>query len=183
MSVTEQIARSLKQITKQPGEMYSTVCVVDSVDVTARTCKAIPVDGKAEIFDVRLQANLNMALGIVSIPKEGSHIVVTWLNKEAAYVALTTEIEKVIITCDQAEMILSKDGFSMKSSTSTLRAEVMALSEIINDLIGTLESFELNTTGAPGPTVGVMPGPLASLQQHKAALQQFNQNIQTIIAA
>lgn len=77
-------------------EFYSKTGKVKNIDETERTCDVEPVDGSAEIFGVRLQASIKSNAGVVLIPKDGSFVTVTFMNKDTGYISQTTEVAKVI---------------------------------------------------------------------------------------
>jgi hypothetical protein len=85
----------LKKLHENQDEIYSVLCSVVEVDEGQRTIHAKPLNGSAEIFDVRLQTMLSGVIGIVNFPKVGSDVIVNFISKEVAYVALNSEIEKI----------------------------------------------------------------------------------------
>jgi hypothetical protein len=99
-----EIARAIKDIAKTADEVYSLVARVTAVDESERTCDVQPLNGDAALFRVRLQSELSGALGIVAFPKEGSTVVVTFINKESAYVALCSEVTRIVITIGGLEI-------------------------------------------------------------------------------
>ena len=95
------ISQLIREIVKDPNaEMYSIPAKITAVDETARTCDVEPLNGSAEIFDVRLQAQKDGATGFVMIPKVGSIGIVTFINPATGYLALTTDVDKILIDCD-----------------------------------------------------------------------------------
>jgi hypothetical protein len=79
---------------------YSRICTATEINETTRTLDAVPIDGGATIFNVRMQASESKSIGLVQIPVTDSIIVVTFISKELAYVSLFTEIEKILIDTD-----------------------------------------------------------------------------------
>lgn len=102
MDETNKSVRELiREIVKDPNaEYYSIPVKITAVDETARTCDVEPLNGSAEIFDVRLQAQKDGATGFVLIPKVGSIGVVTFINSATGFLAMTTDIDKILIDCD-----------------------------------------------------------------------------------
>lgn len=88
------IKELLQDIVKDGQEIYSIICKVDSVDNSARTCDVTPLDGSAKIFDVKLQADEDQSTGWILFPKTDSNVIITFLNKDQAFVSLVTEIEE-----------------------------------------------------------------------------------------
>jgi hypothetical protein len=85
----------LKKLNENQDEIYSVLCSVVEVDENQRTIHAKPLNGSAEIFDVRLQTMLSGVIGVVTFPKIGSDVIVNFISKEVAYIALNSEIEKI----------------------------------------------------------------------------------------
>jgi hypothetical protein len=128
------ISELLKQIVHDPTiEVYSIVCSVASVDETARTIDAKPINGDAEIFDVRLQSSINSSVGFVAIPKINSFVVVTFLNKLTGYVALCTEIDKILI--DTPEITINGGNNGGMVNSGDLVGKINSLEQKVNDLI------------------------------------------------
>jgi len=95
-----EIKQVIQRLAKTSDELYSLVAKVDSVDEIKRVCVVSPINESAQIFDVRLQSSLSATKGIVSIPKKNSYVVVTFLTTNVAFVSLCTEVDKIIIDCD-----------------------------------------------------------------------------------
>ncbi len=177
-----ELKEAINKLASKPGEQYSIPCIVTAVDIDQRTCDVAPINGDAAVYGVKLQSNINLTIGCVLVPKVDSHVIIAWLNKETAYVALTGEIEKTIVTIENVEITHSSSGISINSSSTTLREQIDALVALMDGILTTLENFQLNTTGAPGPTIGVMPQVLTDIAMHRASLMQFSNDINTIIA-
>lgn len=97
----DEIKKMLRQITEDKNaEIYSVVCTVESVDEAKRTADVAPINGNAEIFDVRLQSSLNGSNGACMFPVVGSVVVVTFLNNLTGYVSLFSEIDKMVLDVD-----------------------------------------------------------------------------------
>lgn len=79
----------------QNFEIYSKICVVNSVDKTLNTCDVSPLDGDAEIFDVKLIATESQK-GFIKYPVKGSNVIITFIDKDTAFLSLCTEVEEVI---------------------------------------------------------------------------------------
>ncbi len=131
-------------------EVYATVCKVITVDESKRTCDVEPIDGSATIYDVRLQANESDTEGVVVFPKKDSMVIVSFLGKEVAYVALCSEIEAI--------SIVKKSAFHAKD-------DVAELFDVISDLIELLKTFKLSTN--VGVTINVLPDIVMKLERLK----------------
>lgn len=90
----------IQRLAKTNDEIYSLVATIDSVDEVKRTCVVSPINESAQIFDVRLQASLSSTKGIVTIPKKKSYVIVTFLTPNVAFISLCTEVDKIIVDCD-----------------------------------------------------------------------------------
>lgn len=116
----------LKTLVLGDEEIYSKVCTVLSVD--GLTCRVAPVDGDAEIEDVRLTANPTSSKFFAAIPKVGSVVVVTWLTAAVAFVSLVDEVESVVAKIDTVEFEATGDKVSIKKGTDSL-------SQVLSDMI------------------------------------------------
>lgn len=94
MGANEEIRKAVKELSKTNDSVYSVVCEVSNVSEVDMTCDCTPLDGSAELLEVRLQAQLED--GWVLVPKEGSVVTVTTLNQTTGFVSQVSEIDKVI---------------------------------------------------------------------------------------
>lgn len=101
------IREAIQKIVEEQGEIYSLVCNVTAVDEDKRTIDAQPINGAAEIFDIKLQAAESGGTGLVLIPEEESEVIVTFLSKDTAFVSLCTSASKILVNCDE---IVFNDG-------------------------------------------------------------------------
>ena len=128
MTIADQIKTLVKQAFK--GErMYSEVCTVVSVDETERTCICQPIDDSAEIPKVRLQAIFDQTVGILNVPKVGSYVIVTFIDKRNSFVSTFTELYKILITTDLVEF----NGGSLDGLV-TVNELVTKLNNLENDI-------------------------------------------------
>jgi hypothetical protein len=149
-----------EQLVEMPSPYNSKVAKVTAVDTSKRTCDVEPIDGTAEIFDVRLQAFVDNTEGVVLFPKKGSMVVVTLLSIESAFVSQTSEI----------------DYWQVKKSDVDLSKEIEKMFDLTGDLIALLKQFQLMTN--MGATVQVMPNVQLELEK----LNQKNKAIKSEIA-
>ncbi len=91
MSAVNDIKKAIKGITETGEEVYSILCTVISVDLTAKTCYCTPVSGDADISDVSLI--MNAATGFMIIPTVGSIVMVTMQNKETGYIGMFSGVD------------------------------------------------------------------------------------------
>lgn len=106
MSGKTSIKEIIQDLAKSPGSsVMPVVGKVTKVDEGARTCDIEPADGSAKIFAARLQSSVDNAQGFVQIPKNGAFVVALPLTKEAFYVVLVDEVDKILI--DSPEVIIN----------------------------------------------------------------------------
>lgn len=106
---------------------YSQIGKAINVDATKRTCDFEPISDIANREGIRLQSVISEGKGLVLIPKEGSDIIVTFLNKSTGFVSLTSEIEKVHFEAGGED-----------------------LKVILNDLIKEIKNAIIQTPAGPG---------------------------------
>jgi hypothetical protein len=85
----------LKQITKDTEmELYSKECKVVSVNESLAVCECEPIDGSANIIDVKLQTAV--ASGVLIVPVVNSFLTVSFINPNAAFVSQYSIVDKVV---------------------------------------------------------------------------------------
>jgi hypothetical protein len=98
MANNNSIKQAIRELTKTDDVLYSVLCKVKSVDTTNNTCDCEPINGDANLLDVRLMAqNTN---GFLIIPTVDSTVVVTMINKYTGYVAMFSDVEKIYLNGD-----------------------------------------------------------------------------------
>ena len=91
--MSKDLIDALRSITKQNNDGFSKVCTVDSVDLTNLTCYCVPINGDADIQEVRLMANIDN--GFLLIPKVDSVVVVSFLSDSSAYVSMVSKVSEI----------------------------------------------------------------------------------------
>lgn len=133
------IRELLRDITKNPSdEIYSIVGEVINVDETKRTIDVKPANGDGEIYDVRLQSSIDQKVGFVQIPKLNSFVVVTFINNLTGYVALCTEVDKILVDCP--EVIFNGGEKGGLINIEDLIGKINSLEQKVNDLISACSS-------------------------------------------
>jgi hypothetical protein len=94
MTIREAIIKIIED--GQNFEVYSKICKVDSIDSDLNTCEASPIDGDAQLLDVKLTATEGNQKGFIVIPEVGSNVIVTFIDKDTSFVSMCTEIESVV---------------------------------------------------------------------------------------
>lgn len=166
-------------IAKADAELYSVVGEVIEVDEAKRFCTVAPLNGDADIFDVRLQAAQELTDGVVLIPKIGSWVIVTFTGPNDGYIAERSQVDKVLWVTEKQTLEFTKAGLRLFSDKAEFTTEVEALLDTLAALIQTLTEFQLSTN--MGPTIAVMPQIVAKLNQHKTDFEGVKKNLKTML--
>lgn len=132
MRIKENIRQLIKAVLEQE-EIYSVVCQVDSVNTDKLTCECTPLDGRAQISEVRLQADQEMTSGLQIIPEVGSNVLVSWLNKNVAFVSQFSDIKSVTLKVAD-EIIINGESHNGLVKVSELVDDLNAIKQDINSL-------------------------------------------------
>ena len=161
MTQEENIAGAIKTITKSSDEVYAKVCKVLEVNEIEKTVDVKPIDDSAEIFDVRLQAESETG-GLVLYPKVGSMVLVVFINKNSAAIVNTSEIEKLKLVIENANLEIDKDKFLFKRQQVELQVdqdgfllkkENETLKNLMIDLLQAIKQMSFTVTTPVGPGV------------------------------
>lgn len=147
------IKDAIQRMTQTREEIYSLVCEVLSVDTGERTCDVRPLNGQADIFAVRLQAYIGLDDGVVPIPAVGSNVVVTFLGRNHAYVALCAELDELLLHAPK----VSLGGYNGEKAVlgETLNDNLAELNDNLGSLLTDLSTFA--TTQAAAATGVLLP--------------------------
>ena len=144
----------IREIAKSGEEIYSVVCKVKSIDDAKRTCVVEPINGDADLLDIRVQAEQQSSTGIYIKPKVNSDVLVAFLSKNTGYIALCSEVDSIEIKIGtQTIKIDGTNGMDISgflkvaSATSDLKS---AISELI-DLVSGLAIVVAGTAGTVSP--------------------------------
>jgi phage baseplate assembly protein gpV len=160
----QEIKDLIRKLAEQQEELYSLVGIVLEVDEAKRVCRVRPLDGSAELFDVRLQSSVSSEIGIVVFPKIDSEVTVTFISKELAYVSQTTEILKILLNIGAFSLFIDEENIETTVKNSTLNADdhkvnaknaiftLDTLFKIVSAKDITLEGLNINLTGITGIT-------------------------------
>lgn len=94
------IKEVLEQFVKNQLALQVLLCRVTAVDKAKALCDVEPVNGQAEMFDVRLRAVADgETSGMVIYPKVGSLVLVALIENDynSAFVAMCSEVDEIII--------------------------------------------------------------------------------------
>ena len=164
------IQDAIKMITQRElarAEMYCVLCTVNSVDTSERTCEVTPLNGKADLFDVRFQAELSLTEGMFIEPKVNSTVLVAFINSVQAAVVMCSEIENIYIDT-QGDTVFNGGSNDGMVKVGDLVTKLNNLENKVNDLV-TWTSTHTHTGVTPGPgstgtAVGIV-GTLTPTQQ------------------
>lgn len=146
------IKEIIEQVSKGDEELYSIVATVDEVDESARTCTCTPINDGAQLFNVTLQAARSASTGFVQIPKVKSHVVVTFLSKDTAFVSLCVEVDKVLLNCEEITLNDGTNGGLVVAQN--LVNKINALESLVNQLV---VSYKTHIHNAPQAPTGTLP--------------------------
>lgn len=144
MSDTADIKKAIKGLSETGDEVYSILCTVKSVDLTAKTCYCLPVSGDADITDVSLIVNAQT--GFMIIPTVGSKVLVTMQNESTGYVGMYSQIDFIH---------LNGDNYGGLVKIADLVSKLNATENKINALISAMSSWVVvpNDGGAALKTI------------------------------
>jgi type IV secretory pathway VirJ component len=172
-----ELARVLRKLSQKPGEESQVfVGIVTEVNLSDRTCIVAPVDGSADVYDVRFQAAIESSTGCFMTPKQGSEVIVVMLNPATGFIASQSEVESFEIMINDKVLVLDKEGLMLKGTTTNLASSIESTLDLMSSLLDTLLAFQVLVGQAP--STAVSPASIASLTQHKAEVEllktQFN---------
>lgn len=151
------VAAAIREIAKSNDEVYSTVAQVTAVNETQRTCTVAPVDGTATVYNVRLQAAINGKEGFVAIPKTNSFVIITFLDRNTAYVGVMSELDKVLMYAPEVELG-GPNGEALPLGES-LNANLEELNANLRELVNALNQFTATQGAAAAGTLAPLaPG-------------------------
>lgn len=160
----------VRELAKTGEEIYSVVCTVKSVDDQKRTCVASPKNGDADLLDVRLQSEQSSSTGLYIKPSVNSDVLVTFLSKNTAYVALCTAIDSIelkigtqTIKVDGTNGLDVSGFFKVASATSDLKSA-------LDEFIDTMAQMNIVVTGPAGV---LSPPQILLLQALKLKIATF----------
>ncbi len=108
MANPTELIQQIVERTLSRQELYSKICTVTAIDEAERSCEVVPIDDADDkIFNVKFQAVINSSLGIFIKPKLNSAVIVTFINQNAGFISLVSEIDKILINCDS---VIFNDG-------------------------------------------------------------------------
>jgi hypothetical protein len=98
MADNKSIKDAIRELVKTDDVLYSVLCKVKSVDTTNNICDCEPINGDADLLEVRLMAQNTK--GFLIIPSVDSVVVVTMINKYTGYVAMFSDVDEIQLNGD-----------------------------------------------------------------------------------
>lgn len=111
------IKEIIQLFAKEVIPVQVTLCTVVEVDKKECTIKAKPVNGNADMLEVRLRSIItDDKSGIIAYPEKDSHVLVGLIDNSvnSAFVVNMEKVESVKLVIDTNEMTLDKDKASVK---------------------------------------------------------------------
>jgi hypothetical protein len=167
MTVKEALLNFIR-IWSDQNKIYSQQCIVKSVDSNKRTCVCTPVDGGADLLNVRIEADLTVNTdddpinsspkGFFVIPKVGSLVIVSYLSKTDSYVSVWTEISDIIVISDLFKFNDGSLGGLIKINDLVIKlnnlvTEIKSLKTALDTHVHTGVTTGAGTSGTPVPFV------------------------------
>lgn len=159
MADNSSIKDAIRQLVKTDDVLYSVLCTVKSVDTTNNICDCEPINGDADLLEVRLMAQNET--GFLIIPKVDSVVVVTMINKYTGYVAMFSEVEKIY---------LNGDNYDGLVKVGDLVEKLNNLEDLVNDLVTKYNAHthpyvNVSTPAVTSPTTSLETTVLVPTQQ------------------
>jgi len=159
MADNKSIKDAIRELVKTDDVLYSVLCKVKSVDTTNNICDCVPINGDADLLEVRLMAqNTN---GFLIIPSVDSVVVVTMINKYTGYVAMFSTIE---------EIQLNGKNYDGVVKIGDLVDKLNNLENKVNSIINTYNTHthpyvNVATPATTSPSTSLVVGTLTPTQQ------------------
>ena len=125
------IRDAIKQILSKDMPPQPIRAKVTKVDKDKMLCDVEPINGDAEILDVKLSPDETQDYGFLPIPKEGSTVMVVFEDKNEAFVSLVAEVESYLIKIDSITLFIDANGMELNGNqhggltiTPVLRTEL-----------------------------------------------------------
>jgi hypothetical protein len=170
------IQDSIKKLAANQDEVYS--CIAKVIKVNGSTVDVDPLSGDATIFDVRLQANIKKSDGLLIKPKNGSFVIVTFINKNVATVTGMAEIDSIEFSNANVKALVDK-AVSLEVKNIDLSKEISSMFDKIDSLITLISNIKVLTP--VGPSTGLTPDMYPQLIQKQTEFKAIKQRLTTII--
>ena len=176
--MNQDLRKAIQNASKGNDEIYSFVGEVLNIDTSKRTCDVRPLNGSADLFDVRLQAVEGNTGGWFLLPKKGSKIIVSFTSNVSAYAAAFSEIDEQSLQIGTLKMRANTVGVHWENNGGDLRKIVDALvekSEKVFDFLINLKVITPTGTGILSPEM------IAQVTAEKVKLTALKQQINQLL--
>ena len=136
MSLEQQLRDTLKKHVTKDEEYYSIVCKVDEVE--GGFCDCTPINGDAQLVGVRLRAG-SSSTGFLPVPAVGSVVVVSFLDKEEAFVSMFSALDSVAIRGEEKGGVPVAEDLA--KSFNALEDKMREVITAVNGLGGAVPPF------------------------------------------
>jgi hypothetical protein len=126
------IKEIIQQLADNGDEIYGRVCTVKSVN--GLICDCSPVNGDADILDVRLVADESEER-FVLIPAVDSYVCVEFFTREAAYISMVSKVSEVMYKIGEAYYSVTSEGFLLQKGTDTLKQILQNIVEAVQQIV------------------------------------------------
>lgn len=140
--------------------ILSIICTVSAVH--GNTIDVVPVNGDAEIYDVRLQAS-EVDGSIKIVPMIGSYVIVTMINDVLGYVTGYSDVDNIGIKIQDVDMATKMDE----------------LIELFNSIIEIIQNLKVVTPS--GPSSGLLPDSMHALLDVKGDVLSFKRDLNSVL--
>lgn len=155
-SQAQELRDKIKQTALKGERLYSVLCKVTEVDKANLTCDVKTADELYIFSDIKLNAVYAFESGLNVIPKNGSFVVVTFIDKNIGYVSMFSEVEEIDMKIDDLELNASKDGLEIKKGSLEVtikeKIKIQNLKKDLDDLVTAIKAITVPTGVGPSGT-------------------------------
>jgi hypothetical protein len=169
---------ALRKIAAPDGELYSIVGKVTKVDKRRRVCTVSPINGDADLFGVRLQANESNTEGGIVYPKVDSFVIVTFTAQNAGFVSCFSTVEGFEFVAGQLKITATTEGVHLEKNGVDLKD---IFEKMIDKSSKTLDFLLQLKVVTPTGLGTLSPEMVVPITQEKAELATLKQQISQLL--
>lgn len=155
MSLDSEIVKGLDKLALKHIHNPSFVCTVSAVSLADLTCTCTPVNGDADLLDVRLISQ--SANGFLILPSVDSIVIVSSIDNRTYYVSMFSEVD---------EIQLNGDTYDGLVKVGDLVTKLNNLENKVNAIIAAYNAhIHVETGASTAPTVSLVVGTLTPTVQ------------------
>jgi hypothetical protein len=98
-------------------------CKVESVNINDKTCYCIPINGDADIPNVRIMAQNEK--GFLLVPKVGSVVIISFLTDSDAYISMVSEVSEIQLNGDNYDGLVKINDLVTKLNNAENRINLI----------------------------------------------------------